>query len=383
MTGPATELLRHSRKLSASKRMVVKIGSVLLVNEETGTIRQDWLDALADDVAACRKAGQEVLLVSSGAIAVGRRHLGITRRNLKLEESQAAAATGQARLAHAYQEAMARHGLTTAQILLTPDDTERRRQYLNARETLATLLGLDAVPLINENDTVATEEIRFGANDQLAARVAQMVGADTLVLLSDVDGLYSADPLSDPDAVRVPEVREITPEISAMAGEAKPGDGTGGMVTKLMAARITFAAGCRMIIAQGKSLNALAAIDDGERAPCTWVLPSSEPKTAHKRWIAGTLNPAGTITIDAGAVLALTKGSSLLPAGVVAVEGDFERGDTVLVRGPDESEIGRGLICYSGEDARRIMGHKSDETEAILGYRGREEMIHRDDLVIG
>ena len=383
MTGSATEILGHSRKLADSRRMVVKIGSVILVDEETGTIRQDWLDALAADVAARRKAGQEVLLVSSGAIAVGRRHLDITRRNLKLEESQAAAATGQGRLVHAYQEAMARHGLTTAQILLTLDDTERRRRHLNARETLGTLLDLGAVPLINENDTVASEEIRFGDNDRLAARVAQMVGADTLVLLSDVDGLYTADPLSDPDAVLVPEVREITPDISAMAGEAKPGDGTGGMVTKLMAARITFAAGCRMVIAPGKSLNALAAIDDGERASCTWFLPSSEPKTAHKRWIAGALNPAGTITIDAGAAKALAKGGSLLPAGVVAVDGDFERGDTVLVHGPDGSEIGRGLICYSGEDARRIMGHKSDETEAILGYRGREEMIHRDDLVLG
>ncbi len=220
MTGSATEMLSHSRRLSDSRRMVVKIGSVLLVDEGTGTIRHDWLEALADDVAACRKAGQEVILVSSGAIAVGRRHLGITRPTLKLEESQAAAATGQARLAHAYQEAMARHGLTTAQILLTLDDTEQRRRHLNARETLETLLGLGVVPLINENDTVATEEIRFGDNDRLAARVAQMVGADTLVLLSDVDGLYTADPLSDPNAVLVPEVREITPEISAMAGEA-------------------------------------------------------------------------------------------------------------------------------------------------------------------
>ena len=383
MTGSATETLGHSRKLAGSRRMVVKIGSVILVDEETGTIRQDWLDALAADVAARRKAGQEVLLVSSGAIAVGRRHLDITRRNLKLEESQAAAATGQGRLVHAYQAAMARHGLTTAQILLTLDDTERRRRHLNARETLETLLGLGAVPLINENDTVATEEIRFGDNDRLAARVAQMVGADTLVLLSDVDGLYTADPLSDPNAVLVPEVREITPDISAMAGEVKPGDGTGGMVTKLMAARITLAAGCRMVIAPGKPLNALAAIDNGGRASCTWFLPSSESKTAHKRWIAGALNPAGAITIDAGAAKALAKGGSLLPAGVVAVDGDFERGDTVLVHGPDGSEIGRGLICYSGEDARRIMGHKSDETEAILGYRGREEMIHRDDLVLG
>lgn len=381
MTESATGMLGHSRKLSDSRRMVVKIGSVLLVDEETGTIRQDWLDALAADVAACRKAGQEVILVSSGAIAVGRRHLGITRPTLKLEESQAAAATGQGRLAHAYQEAMARHGLTTAQILLTLDDTEQRRRHLNARETLETLLGLNVVPLINENDTVATEEIRFGDNDRLAARVAQMVGADTLVLLSDVDGLYTADPLSDPDAVLVPEVREITPEISAMAGEAKPGDGSGGMVTKLMAARITFAAGCRMIIAPGKLANALAAIDDGSGGSCTWFLPSSEPKTAHKRWIAGALNPAGTITVDDGAAKALAKGGSLLPAGVVAVDGDFERGDTVLVRGPG-GEIGRGLSCYSAEDARRIMGYKSDETEAILGYRGREEMIHRDDLVI-
>jgi glutamate 5-kinase len=372
---------QRTHRLDQARRLVVKIGSALLVDDETGAIRRAWLDALADDVAAARARGQEVVLVSSGAIAVGRRHLCLTGPVLKLEEKQAAAATGQIRLAHAYQETLARHRITVAQILLTLDDTEERRRHLNARSTLATLLRLGTVPVINENDTVATSEIRFGDNDRLAARVAAMISADTLVLLSDIDGLYTADPRRDPAARLIPEVREITPEIEAMAGQAPPGYSSGGMVTKLAAARIALAAGCRMVIADGRRMNPLAAVAAG-RAAATWFLPSAEPLTARKRWIAGTLSPMGAITVDAGALRALRAGGSLLPAGVTKVEGQFERGDAVRILDPQGREAGRGLSAYSAADARAIMGHKSREIEAILGYRGRDEMIHRDDLVL-
>ncbi len=366
--------------LAAARRLIVKIGSALLVDEVSGDIRRAWLEALVDDIARCRARGQEVLIVSSGAIAVGRRHLGLTGRALKLEEKQAAAATGQIRLAHAYQEALARHGLTVAQILLTPDDTEERRRHLNARATIEQLLALGAVPVINENDTVATAEIRFGDNDRLAARVAQMISADTLVLLSDIDGLYTADPRKDGGASHIAEVGEITPEIEAMAGAAPAGYSSGGMVTKLAAARIALAAGCRMVIARGDGLHPLAAIEAGARS--TWFLPAAEPRTARKRWIAGMLNPMGALTVDDGAAAALKRGGSLLPAGVVAVEGRFERGDAVAVLNGAGREVARGLSAYSSADARAIAGHKSGEIEAILGYRGRQEMIHRDDLVV-
>jgi len=366
--------------LAAARRLVVKIGSVLLVDEATGAIRRPWLDALADDVAAARARGQEVVLVSSGAIAVGRRHLGLVGRDLRLEEKQAAAATGQIRLAHAYQETLARHGITVAQVLLTLDDTEERRRHLNARSTLATLLRLGTVPVINENDTVATAEIRFGDNDRLAARVAAMISADALVLLSDIDGFYSADPRRDPAARLIPEIAEITAEIEAMAGEAPPGYSSGGMVTKLAAARIAMAAGCRMAIADGRRLHPLAAIEAG--GPCTWFLPSAGPRTARKQWIAGALKPVGALAVDDGALKALVAGKSLLPAGVTRVDGEFGRGDAVRVLGPDGREAARGLSAYSAADARRIKGHKSREIEALLGYRGRDEMIHRDDLVL-
>jgi glutamate 5-kinase len=366
--------------LSDARRLVVKIGSALLVDDASGDIRRGWLEALADDVARCVRRGQEVLLVSSGAIAVGRRHLGLLGAGLKLEEKQAAAATGQIRLAHAYQEALARHQLTVAQILLTPDDTEERRRHLNARATLTELLALKAIPVINENDTVATAEIRFGDNDRLAARVAQMVSADTLVLLSDIDGLYSGDPRADPGARHIPVVHELSAEIEAMAGAAPPGMSSGGMVTKLAAARIAMTAGCRMVIAKGAALRPLAALEAGGRA--TWFVPSSEPLTARKRWIAGSLKPLGTLTVDDGAAAALARGTSLLPAGVVSVVGEFERGDPVLVCRRDGREVGRGLSAYSSADARAIAGHKSREIETILGYRGRDEVIHRDDLVM-
>lgn len=366
--------------LAEARRLVVKIGSALLVDEETGHIRRHWLDELADDVAAFHQRGTEVLLVTSGAIAVGRRHLGLVGRVPRLEEKQAAAATGQIRLAHAYQESLARHGITVAQILVTLADTETRRRHLNARSTIETLLRLKAVPVINENDTVATEEIRVGDNDRLAARVAQMASADTLVLLSDVEGLYDADPRREKEAHRLDIITEITPEIEAMAGEALPGFSTGGMVTKLAAAKIALGAGCRMAIALGKRSHPLRAIEEG--AACTWFLPHTGPKSARKGWIAGALHPMGEIAVDAGALAALKAGKSLLPAGVIAVTGEFERGDPVVVRDGDGHEIARGLSAYSSSDARLIQGHKSREIETLLGYRGRDEMIHRDDLVL-
>lgn len=366
--------------LATARRLVVKIGSALLVDETTGDIRRQWLDALGDDVAAARSRGQEVILVSSGAIAVGRRHLGLTGRPLRLEEKQAAAATGQIRLAHAYQETLARHGITVAQILLTLDDTEERRRHLNARSTLGTLLKLGTVPVINENDTVATSEIRFGDNDRLAARVAAMISADTLVLLSDIDGLYTADPRRDPGARHLAEITEITPEIEAMAGAAPPGYSSGGMVTKLAAARVALGAGCRMAIADGRRMNPLQAIAEG--APCSWFLPAANPLTARKKWIAGSLKPVGAMTVDDGALAALRAGKSLLPAGVTAVSGGFDRGDAVRIVDGSGREVARGLSAYSAADAARIKGHKSREIEAVLGYRGRDEMIHRDDLVL-
>jgi glutamate 5-kinase len=375
--------------LAEARRVVLKIGSALLVADD-GEIRRAWLEGLVDDVARCRRRGQELIIVSSGAIAVGRRHLRLRGRVLRLEEKQAAAATGQIRLAHAYQEALARHRITVAQILLTPDDTEERRRHLNARATFAQLLALGAVPVVNENDTIATAEIRFGDNDRLAARVAQMTSADMLVLLSDIDGLYSADPRTDPCARHIPLVREIGPEILAMAGSAPPGYSSGGMVTKLEAARIAMHAGCHMLIAEGNpgggdppvgaAAGPLASIETGARA--TLFLPGGEPRSARKAWIAGALNPAGALVVDDGAARALRGGKSLLPAGVVAVEGIFERGDCVIVRTRAGAEAGRGLSAYASADISRIAGHKSGEIADILGYRGRDEIIHRDDLVV-
>jgi glutamate 5-kinase len=366
--------------LAGAKRVVVKIGSALLVEQESGAIHRKWLDALGDDVAALRAKGIEILIVSSGAIAVGRRHLGLTHQRLKLEEKQAAAATGQIRLAHAYQETLARHGITVAQVLLTIEDTEARRRHLNARSTLLSLLKLGVVPVINENDTVATSEIRFGDNDRLAARVAAMVLADALILLSDIDGLYSADPKRDGGATHLAVIEAITPDVEAMAGEAMPGYSSGGMVTKLAAARIATGAGCRMAIADGRTLNPLASLLKGGRS--SWFMPQTKPLAARKQWIAGALKPEGKLIVDDGAMAALEAGKSLLPAGVVAVDGSFERGDAVIVAAKDGHEIARGLSAYSAADAARIAGHKSREIEAVLGYRGRDEMIHRDDLVL-
>jgi glutamate 5-kinase len=368
-----------ARVLVEAKRVVVKVGSALLVEQASARLNRAWLEALAEDVARLKRRGQEVILVSSGAIALGRRHLDLTPGRLRLEESQAAAAVGQIRLAHAWKEVLEQHEITVAQILLTLEDTERRRRYLNARSTLTTLLRLGAVPVINENDTVATAEIRYGDNDRLAARVAQTISADCLVLLSDVDGLYTADPGADPQAQFVGRVLQITPQIEAMASGSASDVGSGGMATKLAAARIAFNAGCAMCIASGQALHPLRRIEDGVRS--TWFLPSATPIGVRKQWIASTLRPAGALTVDDGAAAALGSGKSLLPAGVVKAVGRFERGDTVSVIGLSGVEIARGICAYSDTDAARIMGRRSSEIEAILGYRGRDEMIHRDDLV--
>jgi len=366
--------------LTQARRIVVKVGSALLVDGDTGRVNRAWLETLVEDLLRLRKRGQPVILVSSGAIALGRRRLGLKHGALRLEESQAAAAVGQIRLAHAYKELLEGCDVTVAQVLLTLEDSERRRRYLNARATLESLLALGALPVINENDTVATAEIRYGDNDRLAARVAQMTGADCLVLLSDVEGLYSADPNREPGARFIHEVPQITPEIEAMAGRSASQVGSGGMAAKIAAARIAVAAGCHMCIAAGVHRHPLRRIEEG--ADCTWFVPSATPAAARKQWIAGTLRPAGALTIDAGAQRALLQGRSLLPAGVTAARGRFDRGDTVSVLAADGAEIARGIVAYSDVDAGRIMGRKSSEIADILGFRGRDEMIHRDDLVL-
>jgi glutamate 5-kinase len=369
-----------ARRLADAKRVVVKVGSTLLVDGDKGRLNRSWLESLAADVALFRKRGQEVILVSSGAIALGRRHLKLGPGKLKLEDSQAAAAVGQIRLAHAYKELLEVHEITVAQILLTLSDTEQRRRYLNARGTLNTLLALGAVPVINENDTVATAEIRYGDNDRLAARVAQMAGADCLVLLSDIDGLYTANPSEDPDAQFIARVLEITPAIEAMAGGAGSDMGSGGMQTKIAAAKIAVAAGCHLCISKGALQHPLQSIEEGAR--CTWFVPSSTPMAMRKQWIAGTLKPAGAIAVDDGAVRALMGGKSLLPAGVTRAVGRFDRGDTVSIIGPDGTEVARGICAYSDADAARIIGRRSAEIEKVLGFRGRDEIVHRDDLVL-
>lgn len=367
--------------INESRRLVIKMGSALLVDETSGTINHNRLKHLAEEVAAIKANGTEVMIVTSGAIALGRRYLGFINDNsLKLEEKQAAAACGQIRLAHAYQQTLEFHNITVAQVLLTIDDTEERRRYLNARSTINTLLSVGAVPVINENDTVATAEIRFGDNDRLAARVAAMMSADTLLLLSDIDGFYTADPTQDREAQWIPQIDSITPEIEAAAGLSVSHDSSGGMVTKLAAARIAMSAGCNMIIARGNIDNPVTSLKDNER--CTWFISKATPRVARKKWIAGSLKPSGVFTIDAGAKQALVSGRSLLPAGVKLVEGKFERGATVTLKDIEGNLLGRGLSAYSASDARRIAGYKTGQIEAILGYRGRDEIIHRDDLVL-
>jgi len=363
-----------------AKRLVVKIGSSLLVDSASGTLKADWLASLCGDIAKLKAQGKEVIVVSSGAIALGRNVLELPRGALKLEDSQAAAAVGQIDLAHAYEDAFRTRGIVAAQVLLTRGDTEERRRYLNARSTMTTLLALGAVPVVNENDTVATSEIRYGDNDRLAARVASMISANCLVLLSDVDGFYTAPPGSTPGATRLDEVRAITPEIEAMAGNVGSEISRGGMVTKIQAAKIAVGGGTHVVIASGMALNPLEAFS-GDGA-CTWFLAHSDPVAARKRWIAGTLEPKGSVIVDDGAAEALSHGKSLLHAGVTRIEGSFERGDAVVIRNGEGAELGRGLAAYDHEDARRIIGRKSSELPKILGYRGDPELVHRDDMVL-
>lgn len=369
---------RPAPRLAAMRRIVVKIGSALLVEGRDGGLRQGWLDGLMADVAAMRARGQEVLLVSSGAIALGRRALGLPRGVLALEQAQAAAAVGQIRLARAYEAALEPHGLKAAQILLTLEDTQMRRRYLNGRATLATLLSLGAVPVVNENDTVATDEIRYGDNDRLAARVALMTGADALLLLSDVDGLYTGNPRLDATARHLPVIGEITPEIEAMAGEAGE-DAKGGMITKLMAAKTAVHGGCAMAILRGNEDRPLQALEAGAR--CSWFLPSLSPAAARKQWIAG-MKPLGRLTVDEGAARALAAGRSLLPAGVIAVSGRFERGDPVEIAGADGVMLGAALSAYSHTEAVAIAGRHTGDIATVLGYPGRAALAHRDDLIL-
>ncbi len=366
--------------LSKAKRLVVKVGSSLLVGED-GTANGAWIADLAADIARLRARGQQVLVVSSGAVALGRRRLALPRRKLTLAEKQAAAAAGQSALMRAWEEALEPKGAVAAQVLLTRDDTETRRRWLNARATVETLLDLGVVPVVNENDTVVTEELRVGDNDRLAARVAQMIGADVLVLLSDIDGLYTADPRSNPKAEHLAQVTHLTPEIEAMAGgsNAAAGVGVGGMATKLAAARIASAAGCATVITLGSRPSPLAAIEAGARA--TLIAPSTSPKAAYKAWIAGALVPAGTLVVDAGAAQAVAKGKSLLAAGVRRIEGRFDKGDAVLVADETGREIARGLVRYEAADAERICGLRSAAIEGALGYTSGP-MVHADDLAV-
>ena len=368
-----------TQRLNQARRIVVKIGSALLVDGKTGTIKAPWLASLTEDLASARQRGQDIIIVSSGAIALGRRNLGFASGAIRLEESQAAAAVGQIALAHAWSEALRKHSIVAAQILVTLNDTEERRRYLNARSTLSMLLSQGAVPVINENDTVATSEIRYGDDDRLAARVASMMSADCLVLLSDIDGFYTAPP-GTPGAEIIPEIMEITPEIEAMAGKPVSGLGSGGMITKIEAGKIALASGCNMVIASGHGLHPFRRIENGET--CTWFMSGANPLQSRKRWIAGTLVPMGRLHIDQGAVTALNKGKSLLPAGIKRIEGSFARGDAVSIVSEAGIEIARGLVAYDKDDAARIAGRKTSEIENVLGFRGRDEMVHRDDLVM-
>ncbi len=366
-------------RLDQFRRVVLKVGSALLVDRAAGRLNRAWLAALAEDIAELHGRGADVLVVSSGAIAMGRTVLGLPAGPLKLEESQAAAAVGQIALARTWSEVLAHHGITAGQILVTLADTEERRRYLNARATTLKLLEMRAVPVVNENDTVATTEIRYGDNDRLAARVATMIGADLLVLFSDIDGLYTAPPASDPSARHIPLVERITPSVEAMAGGAASELSRGGMRTKIEAGKIAAAGGTHMIIADGRTENPLRRIAEGAR--CTWFLTPSNPSTARKTWIAGALEPRGVLHVDDGAARALRGGASLLPVGVRRIEGAFARGDAVTIR-DGSGVLGRGLVAYDAEEAARILGRASREIEAILGYPGRAEMVHRDDMAL-
>ncbi|SFR49883.1 glutamate 5-kinase [Litoreibacter janthinus] len=365
--------------LKDARRIVVKIGSALLVDRATGALREEWLRALALDVLRLKQRSQDVVLVSSGSIALGRTVLGLGSGPLPLEQSQAAAAVGQIRLARAYEEALAPHEVTTAQVLVTLEDSRDRRRYLNSRATLEQLLSMGVVPIVNENDTIATDEIRYGDNDRLAAQVAVTVGADLVVLLSDVDGLYTANPNENPSAERLEVIKEITPEIEAMAGDAGSGLSKGGMKTKVMAAKTAMAGGAALVIMEGSVTGPLQALEDGANA--SWFLPQTDPQLARKRWISA-MKPNGSLTLDAGAVSALGRGKSLLPAGIVRVSGQFDRGDLVSLHRPDGTTIGVGLSRYTAEEAEQLKGHQSTEIVDILGYPGRAALVHRDDMVL-
>ncbi len=366
--------------LTTFRRIVIKIGSALLVDRASGTLKREWLETLVDDIAVLAKSGADIVVVSSGAIAMGRTVLHLPAGALKLEESQAAASVGQIALARLWSEVLGAHGLTAGQILVTLADTEERRRYLNARNTINTLLSFRAVPVVNENDTVATDEIKVGDNDRLAARVATMASADCLVLLSDIDGLYTAPPQKDPSATLIPVVPRITAEIEAMAGGAASELSRGGMTTKVEAGKIATTAGTTMVIASGKKPHPLRAVIEG--GPCTWFLASGEPVASRKRWIAGQLETRGTLYVDDGAVKALENGKSLLPAGVTRIEGEFDGGDTVVIRAPDGAEIGRGFIAFSMNDTLAMIGKSSARIEKELGYSGKTELVHRDDMVL-
>ncbi len=372
---------RKAPSLTDFRRIVVKVGSSLLVDADAGRARETWLGSLVEDIARLHEERRDILVVSSGAIALGRSVLKLPRGPLKLEDSQAAAAVGQIALARIWSEVLDRHGIAAGQILVTLGDTEERRRYLNARSTIDKLLEWKCVPVINENDTVATNEIRYGDNDRLAARVATMVSADCLVLLSDIDGLYDAPPGEGRTANLVPLVERITPQIESMAGVSGSELSRGGMLTKIEAGKIATSAGTHMVIASGKQEHPLRAIVDGGR--CTWFLTPANPVAARKKWIAGSLEPRGVLVIDAGAVAALRRGKSLLPAGVKRVDGEFQRGDAVIIRDLDGGEIARGLVAYDAGDAQKIVGQSSADILSILGIEGRAEMVHRDDLVMG
>lgn len=365
--------------LSAAKRVVVKIGSALLVDRTSGLLKANWLKALAEDVAMLKARGTDVVLVSSGSIALGRGALKLPKSDLSLDQSQAAAAVGQIRLARAYEEALTPHLITTAQVLVTLEDSANRRRYLNSRATLDQLLTLGVVPIVNENDTVATDEIRYGDNDRLAAQIALTTGADHLILLSDVDGFYSANPMTDPEAKRFEVIDAITPDIEDMAGEGVSGLSKGGMITKLMAAKTATAGGCAMAITEGSAIRPIQALENGANA--TWFLAQGTPQLARKRWIT-SMKPQGALVVDAGAARALTAGKSLLPAGVTSVSGNFGRGDPIEIRDTSGHRLAQGLAAYSSQEADTIKGRHSRDIEALLGYPGRAALIHRDDLAL-
>ena len=370
----------RSKTLSESRRVVVKIGSSLLIDPDSGKINDQRLLSICNGVMRLRSRNQQVVIVSSGAIALGRRRLDLSPAQNRLDHHQSAAATGQIILVNAYSAILGHHEISVAQILLTLEDTEDRKRYLNARATLENLLDLNAIPIVNENDTVATDEIKYGDNDRLAARVAQMISADCLILLSDVSGLYSADPDRDDSARLIPVVQKLTPDIEAIAGESRTEFGTGGMRTKVEAAKICVQSGCATVIASGKAEDPIGAIEAG--APCTWFLPTTSPRVARKQWIAGTLTPKGTLQIDEGAAVALESGRSLLAVGIARIEGEFDRGDLVSLQLANGEDIARGLVAYSSAELQLIKGKHSDQTEGILGYRGRQAVVHRDNMAL-